>query len=72
MKFKVKTIETNEARVKKTGLKEAPLLEGYFYRREECVENLSNNILRGREGKPPRFKQLFLETKNACNLSCPM
>lgn len=67
-----KKIETNGERAKAAELKPAPPLHGYFFGWKDCVERLADNITRGREGKPPQFRQLFVETVNACNFRCPM
>jgi len=65
-------METNEGRANATGLKPAPVLQGYFFQWKDCVENLGENLERTRVGEPPRVRQLFLETANVCNFRCPM
>lgn len=64
--------ETNAQRAKNMGLKPAPTLKGYFFPHGDTVELLAANLERTANGQPPQFKQLFVETINACNLRCPM
>ncbi len=66
-----RNVETNAQRAQATGLRQAPTLKGYFFTREVCVENLVGNGKRTQAGNPPRFRMLFLETKDACNFRCP-
>jgi MoaA/NifB/PqqE/SkfB family radical SAM enzyme len=68
----MKMTEGNEARAARMGLKPAPTLAGYFFAYKDCVENLTANLERTGRGEPPRFRQMLLETLNACNLRCPM
>lgn len=73
MKFTTaKTFETNADRAKARGFKEAPMLDGYFYPWQVCVDNLEDNIKRTKRNEPPRLRLLFLETLRSCNLRCPM
>jgi len=73
MKFKTaNAFEGNEARAARLGLAPAPTLRGNFFTRQQCLDNLAENLARTGEGKQPRFKQIWLETKDECNLKCPM
>ena len=67
-----KAFEGNEARAARLGLVPAPTLHGNFFTRQQCLDNLAENIRLTGEGKPPRFLQMWLETKDECNLKCPM
>ncbi|MFA5929416.1 MAG: radical SAM protein [Candidatus Micrarchaeia archaeon] len=67
-----KAFEGNAARAARLGLKEAPTLRGNFFTRQACLENLAENMARTGKGEPPRFLQMWLETKDECNLKCPM
>lgn len=67
-----KPFEGNLERAARMGLKAAPVLHGNFFTRKDCLENLAENIERTGRGEKPRFLQMWLETKDECNLKCPM
>ncbi|MEM4348672.1 MAG: radical SAM protein [Candidatus Anstonellaceae archaeon] len=68
----IRAVHPNNRQVNPAFLQIAPVLEGNFFTRAECLENLQKNILYTGKGKRPIFKQLFLETINKCDLKCPM
>lgn len=67
-----KPFEGNQERAARMMLRPAPTLHGNFFTRQACLDNLAENVKLTGEGKPPRFLQMWLETKDECNLKCPM